>query len=34
MFSDVVTELLPDAKHYIQEDSPDQISDAIIKRFG
>jgi haloalkane dehalogenase len=25
---------LTDAKHYIQEDAPDQISKAIIDRFG
>ncbi|AOW94235.1 haloalkane dehalogenase [Rhodococcus sp. WMMA185] len=25
---------LPEAKHYIQEDAPDRIADAIIQRFG
>jgi haloalkane dehalogenase len=34
MFSDVVTVPLENAKHYIQENAPDQISDAIIQRFG
>jgi haloalkane dehalogenase len=26
--------VLPDAKHYIQEDAPEEIADAIAKRFG
>ncbi|WP_414688516.1 hypothetical protein [Mycobacterium sp.] len=25
---------LPEANHYIQEDGPDRISEAIIDRFG
>jgi haloalkane dehalogenase len=25
---------LPSAKHYIQEDAPDQIAEAITQRFG
>jgi haloalkane dehalogenase len=25
---------LPRAKHYIQEDAPDEIADAITRRFG
>jgi len=25
---------LPEAKHYIQEDAPDEIIAAIIDRFG
>ena len=33
-FVDHVLVELPDAKHYIQEDAPDQISEAIIDRFG
>jgi pimeloyl-ACP methyl ester carboxylesterase len=26
--------VLPNAKHYIQEDAPDEIADAIVTRFG
>jgi haloalkane dehalogenase len=33
-FSDHVLVELPDAKHFIQEDAPDQIAAAIIARFG
>jgi haloalkane dehalogenase len=33
-FPDHVAVLLPDANHYIQEDAPDTIADAIAKRFG
>jgi haloalkane dehalogenase len=33
-FSDHVLVELPDAKHYIQEDAPDRISEAIVERFG
>jgi haloalkane dehalogenase len=33
-FSDHVLVELPDAKHYIQEDAPDRITQAIIERFG
>jgi haloalkane dehalogenase len=25
---------LPDAKHYIQEDAPEEIASAIAERFG
>jgi haloalkane dehalogenase len=25
---------LPDAKHFIQEDAPDEIVAAIVERFG
>jgi len=25
---------LPEAKHYIQEDAPEPISQAIVERFG
>ncbi len=25
---------LPKAKHYIQEDAPDEIAEAIVKRFA
>jgi haloalkane dehalogenase len=32
-FPDHVLVELPDAKHYIQEDAPDRISEAIIDRF-
>lgn len=33
-FSDHVLVELPDAKHFIQEDAPDRIADAIVERFG
>ena len=33
-FSNHVVVELPDAKHYIQEDAPEQIAEAIIERFG
>jgi haloalkane dehalogenase len=33
-FADHVLIELSEAKHYIQEDAPDRISDAILKRFG
>lgn len=33
VFTDQVTVELPDAKHYIQEDSPDEIITAITNRF-
>ena len=33
-FPDHVRVELPNAKHYIQEDAPDQIADAITRRFG
>lgn len=33
-FRDNVAVPLPSAKHYIQEDAPDEIADAITKRFG
>jgi haloalkane dehalogenase len=33
-FPDHVLVELPDANHYIQEDAPDRISEAIIDRFG
>ena len=33
-FSDHVIVELPDAKHFIQEDAPDRIADAIVERFG
>jgi haloalkane dehalogenase len=33
-FPDHVLVELPDAKHYIQEDAPSRIADAIIDRFG
>lgn len=33
-FSDAVVVRLKDAKHYIQEDAPDAIADAIAGRFG
>jgi haloalkane dehalogenase len=34
VFSNAVVVELPDAKHYIQEDNPDEIVAAIIDRFG
>jgi haloalkane dehalogenase len=33
-FRDVVVVELPNTKHYIQEDAPEEIADAIRKRFG
>jgi haloalkane dehalogenase len=33
-FPDHVLVELPKAKHFIQEDAPDQIAAAIIERFG
>lgn len=33
-FADHEVVELPGAKHYIQEDAPDEIADAIAKRFG
>src|SRR5262249_26145406 len=33
-FASNVTVELPHAKHYIQEDAPDEIAQAITKRFG
>jgi haloalkane dehalogenase len=33
-FADLVVVELPDARHFIQEDAPQQIADAIIARFG
>jgi haloalkane dehalogenase len=33
-FPDHVLVELPDAKHFIQEDAPDQIAVAIVERFG
>jgi haloalkane dehalogenase len=33
-FTDVVVVELDRAKHYIQEDAPGEIADAILKRFG
>jgi haloalkane dehalogenase len=33
-FPDHTVVELPNAKHYIQEDAPDQIADAITSRFG
>ncbi len=33
-FADVEVRELPNAKHYIQEDAPVEIADAITKRFG
>jgi haloalkane dehalogenase len=32
-FGDHVLVELPDARHYIQEDAPDQITEAIVERF-
>ncbi len=34
VFADRVVVELPDAKHYIQEDAPDEIITAIVDRFG
>jgi haloalkane dehalogenase len=33
-FPDHVLVELPSAKHFIQEDAPDEIAAAIIERFG
>ena len=33
-FPDHVLVELPDAKHFIQEDSPDRVAAAIMERFG
>ncbi|MEB3981345.1 haloalkane dehalogenase [Mycobacterium sp. 663a-19] len=33
-FPDHVLVQLPDAKHFIQEDAPDEIAAAIVERFG
>jgi haloalkane dehalogenase len=33
-FPDHVLVELPNAKHYIQEDAPDEIANAIRRRFG
>ncbi len=33
-FPDYVLIELPNAKHFIQEDAPDQIAGAIVERFG
>ena len=33
-FSDHVVVELPGAKHFIQEDAPDEIAGAIAERFG
>jgi haloalkane dehalogenase len=33
-FPDHVLVELPNAKHFIQEDAPDQIAQAIVERFG
>jgi len=33
-FQDTVVVKLPRAKHYIQEDAPEEIADAIARRFG
>jgi haloalkane dehalogenase len=33
-FPDHVLVELPDAKHFIQEDAPGRITEAIIDRFG
>ena len=33
-FPDHVVVELPNAKHFIQEDAPEQIAMAIIERFG
>jgi haloalkane dehalogenase len=34
VFTDQVVVELPKAKHYIQEDAPDEIITAIINRFA
>ena len=33
-FADHVLLALPNANHFIQEDAPDQIAEAIARRFG
>ena len=33
-FADHMLVELPDAKHYIQEDAPERITEAIRDRFG
>jgi haloalkane dehalogenase len=33
-FDDHVLVELPDANHYIQEDAPERITQAILDRFG
>jgi haloalkane dehalogenase len=33
-FASNVTVGLPHAKHYIQEDAPEEIAQAITQRFG
>jgi haloalkane dehalogenase len=33
-FHDHVLVELPDANHYIQEDAPERIAEAIVDRFG
>lgn len=33
-FADHELVALPTARHYIQEDAPEEISEAILKRFG
>ena len=33
-FPDHILVELPNAKHFIQEDAPDEIAAAIIERFG
>jgi haloalkane dehalogenase len=33
-FPDHVLVELPEARHFIQEDAPEQIATAIIDRFG
>ncbi len=34
MFSDNVTVLIPEAKHFLQEDAPAKVAQAILDRFG
>ncbi|MEK0712259.1 haloalkane dehalogenase, partial [Mycobacterium ulcerans] len=34
VFADHILVELPEAKHLIQEDAPDEIAAAIIARFG
>ncbi len=33
-FNDHVVVELPDARHFIQEDAPDRVAEAIVQRFG
>jgi haloalkane dehalogenase len=33
-FPDHIVVELPNAKHFIQEDAPDRIAQAITERFG